>query len=171
MARAAWRSYLEQVVETVPEEGTPKTAEEFLFDKANRASPQTAKGTRLEKLELHPGYPAEFSVQAFVAQGTMNAEAVSMATKAAREASASFRGAAAPEASSARELANHLAPLKQRDTTKMMADARLSRLPSPVQREQGLIDKLTIDKLNRKRFMQRFCRGHRFCTRIVHGAC
>ena len=92
--------------ETVPGEGTLETAEEFLFDKANLASPQAADGLRLEELELHPGDPAEFSVQAFVAQGTRNAEAVSMATKAAREASASFRGAAAPEASSAGELAN-----------------------------------------------------------------
>ena len=43
-----------------------------------------------------------------------------------------------------------MAPLKHTDTTKMLADARLSRLPSPVQLEQGLIDKLTIDKLNRE---------------------
>ena len=136
MARAAWRSSLEQVVETVPEEGTPNTAEEFLFDKANLASPQTAKGARLEKLELHPGYPAEFSAQAFVARAIRNIEAVSMATKAAREASESFGGAAAPEASSARELANHLAPPEQANTTKLLADARLSRLPFPAQLEQ-----------------------------------
>ena len=81
VARTAWRSYREQVNETVPEEGTLETAEEFLFGKANLASPQAADGLRVEELELHPGYPAEFSVQAFVAQGTRNAEAVSMATK------------------------------------------------------------------------------------------
>ena len=127
MARAAWRSYLEQVDETVPEEGTLKTAEEFLVDKANLASPQAAKGTRLEKLELHPGHPAEFSAQAYVARAIRNIEAVSMATKAAREASASFGGAAAPEASSASELANHLAPPNQAYTTKLLAEDRLSR--------------------------------------------
>ena len=43
-----------------------------------------------------------------------------------------------------------MAPLKHTDTTKMLVDAGLSRLPSPVQLEQGLIDKLTIDKLNRE---------------------
>ncbi len=172
VARTAWRSSREQVNETVPEEGTLETAEEFLFDKANLASPQAADGLRLEELELHPGYPAEFSVQAFVAQGTRSAEAVSMATKAAREASASFRGAAAPEASSARELANHLAPLKQTDTTKMLADARLSRLPSPVQLEQGLIDKLnqeTVDAKILQRPPLRLRKRHRcyWCRQMV----
>ena len=73
-----------------------------------------------------------------------------MATKAAREASASVGGAAAQEASSARELANHLAPPKQAYTTKLLAEDRLSRLPFPAQLEQGLIDKLNQETVEAK---------------------
>ena len=88
--------------------------------------------------------------QAFVARAIRNIEAVSMATMAARDASASFGGTAAPEASSARELAYHSAPPKQAYTTKLLAEDRLSRLPFFAQLEQGLIDKLNQDMVEAK---------------------
>ena len=78
---------------------------------------------RCQKLEVHPDFPADFAVQAFMEVKIRNIEVVSKATRAAKEASASSKGAAAPDASSARELANHLVPPKHANTLKLLVDA------------------------------------------------
>ena len=148
MAQAAWRAYLEQIDDTAPDEGVLKAAEDFLYDKAELGGPKATDGITLQKLEAHPDFPKAFRVQAFLARVLRHIDSVARANEAARTANL---GAPLPaSASSARALADTLSPPKTADTSKLLREAGLNKLPFVAQLDQALIDKMNQESVEAK---------------------
>ena len=157
MAQAAWRTFLEQVDESPPDESVLVASEKFLFEVAKLLGPKAADGVSMAKLEAVDNFPSSLAVQAFLSRTVRCIDAVASAEQAVRNSCISA-SVSPGTAASAKQIADSLSPVRSADTAKYLKEAAMEKLPFVAQLEQSLVDKMHAEKIeartsNRKPFL------------------
>ena len=157
MAQAAWRTFLEQVDESPPDESVLVASEKFLFEVAKLLGPKAADGVTMAKLEKVDNFPTSLSVQAFLSRTVRCIDAVAAAEQAVRNSRISA-SVSPGSAALAKQIADSLSPVRSADTGKYLKEAAMEKLPFVAQLEQSLVDKMHSETIeartaNRKPFL------------------